>query len=393
MYRLREIYIKDFRGFREERIEFPEADMILLIGNNGTGKTSFFDALEWGFTGSLKRYESQKQRGNREVFLTNMYGSNGLVEIKLEREDKTNILIRRESQLTRKNDFNPGKLFINGEKDKNISELFVRDYPEKDFDFSSAFNFSHLLGQELINSFIRSYNRPERYTGLSNLTGAQSFSIYHDNLVLLRQSCEKKILDLNKRVKKYRIQIEKMKELIDKLQEVEKRVAVLICNLTEKTITPYKELANQIYRKINPHSFFDTIDWERDSTDANNPTLVLKLKSKDGQQVNPSYIYSTGQINLILLSLFLSFAVQNNWSNLNCFFMDDPLQNMDYINIFSFVDVLRSILLNNPQAPQLFISTHDQKIYSFLKKKFRMLNVCTLEFKSCGKNGPELEIY
>lgn len=836
MYRLREVYIKDFRGFREERIKFPESSIILLVGNNGTGKTSFFDAFEWGFTGSLKRYEPENQEKNKEIFLTNKYGTNGFVEIKLEDEDKSDINIRREIQLYRGNDFNHGKLFINGKKNKNISDLLIRDELKKDFDFNTAFKFSHLLCQELINNFVRSYKGPQRYTVLSNLVGVQKFSIYRDNINLLRRRCENKIMDLNKsladkeremlrleaslnkepetnqnlqqvylelvrdislndkkllseeiltanvfsldteqvfqniadrlnklnnarkkytknaaeikrlqnergdfeksavninkienqirlikisfvaryfseektlnsiqvwinsyreyikrkenllfilnsnltdiekinalkeadkvsfikcisslieeiekaiedirgiknniraierRIKEagdiqtklllvaqeyfeeekdiqkcpvclssisleevinglrerldivskgagkhyqekikeerdrleraiarredlneksteifdrykeivtnrmiraterkesclqrlkvqercgrflqdlgleykgsavlkeltgieeqiiddhhniegvitekerelgieekivykfktdlknsgilavndldgayqnitdninsievkidwlkeienrfkelkqkteqsgsnrryleikkaveiYKKQIGKMEERADKLKKVEKRVPALINDMTEKIINPYKELANKIYGKINPQPFFDTIDWERDSTGANNTTLVLKVRSKDGQQANPSYIYSVAQINIIVLSLFMSFAIQNNWSKLNCFFMDDPVQNMDDINIFSFIDVLRSIYLNNPQPPQLFISTHDQKIYSFLKKKFRMFNPCTIEFKSYGKNGPMIEVY
>jgi len=49
-------------------------------------------------------------------------------------------------------------------------------------------------------------------------------------------------------------------------------------------------------------------------------------------------------------------------------------------------------IMNNTGPQQLFISTHDQKLYAFFKKKFRMFNVCILEFKSYGKNGPVIDM-
>lgn len=835
MYRLKEIYIKDFRGFREEKIELPEADIILLVGNNGMGKTSFFDAIEWGFTGSLKRYEPSSQEKNQEIFLTNKYAeSTGRVELKLEDDQGNIVTIKRETHFFRGNDFNNGLLSIVGSDCENVPELLVREQLKEDFDFKASFNFSHLLSQELVSSFVRNYKATDRYTILSNLVGVKNYTYYRDKLNLLRKECMqriekivddndkmekeilrlegkvnkekidekelqrfykevllkikvdennllqegifpenlfeldadtvikhisacqkplissrhklekkleeisklqnsrlayenslKKINDLNKvirlakltylrdnfddettpdklksiikrlnsyidrkeylleiinsnssdlnkvddlleedklasglfsvikkeieenkqainglkdkitglenkvkeiesiemnllntaqdyfrevketehcpvclsridfkevtkgleerlklsgnkagssyrrelkelkvemekaekkkeklnnklkkaidnyrflissRMKKaqrkeeiyqtrlkiqekcskyleelqikhsssaileelqtkdkldldgyqevedlieekernlaeeekvvntfkiklknlgiksandldkaYQDTLEKMnsidlkinwmngiegeiKEIIEKMQQsgnrrklkvlqtdieknklkidllnekvnklklVEQKVPEIMNNMMENILNPYKELANRIYRKINPQPFFNTIDWERDSSRGNNPTLVLKVRDEDGHEANPSYIYSAAQVNIIVLSLFLSFVIQNNWSKLNSFFLDDPVQSMDDINVFSFVDVLRSMYLNKANPRQLFISTHDQKLYAFMKKKFRMFNLCTMEFKSYGKYGPEIDV-
>jgi hypothetical protein len=64
---------------------------------------------------------------------------------------------------------------------------------------------------------------------------------------------------------------------------------------------------------------------------------------------------------------------------------------MDDINIFSFIDVIRAILLNGNRPEQIFISTHDRDLYNFLLKKFRIFNVLSLEFKSYDIDGPEIE--
>src|SRR5438270_13791588 len=58
--------IDGFRGFRDtQRIEL-DASMVVLTGPNGSGKTSFFDALQWLFLGSLERLEQWRPRRNTE---------------------------------------------------------------------------------------------------------------------------------------------------------------------------------------------------------------------------------------------------------------------------------------------------------------------------------------
>jgi DNA repair exonuclease SbcCD ATPase subunit len=58
--------LEGVRGFRDQqRIEL-DASAVILAGPNGTGKTSFFDALQWLLLGSIKRLEPWRTRRNTE---------------------------------------------------------------------------------------------------------------------------------------------------------------------------------------------------------------------------------------------------------------------------------------------------------------------------------------
>ena len=58
--------IEGFRGFaRRERFDL-DSSVVILIGPNGTGKTSFFDAIQWLLLGSLERLEPWRLRRNTE---------------------------------------------------------------------------------------------------------------------------------------------------------------------------------------------------------------------------------------------------------------------------------------------------------------------------------------
>src|SRR3954468_24358583 len=58
--------IQRFRGFAESQRLDLEASVVILWGPNGTGKTSFFDAIQWLLVGSLDRLESWRVRRNAE---------------------------------------------------------------------------------------------------------------------------------------------------------------------------------------------------------------------------------------------------------------------------------------------------------------------------------------
>lgn len=63
---LSRIAIQDFRTFGDFAIDIPAAPgLVLLTGTNGLGKSSFFDAIEWGLTNKISRFEPYINKGRR----------------------------------------------------------------------------------------------------------------------------------------------------------------------------------------------------------------------------------------------------------------------------------------------------------------------------------------
>lgn len=65
---LSRIAIHDFRTFGDFAIDLPAAPgLVLLTGTNGLGKSSFFDAIEWGLTNKIRRFEPYLQTGKKKL--------------------------------------------------------------------------------------------------------------------------------------------------------------------------------------------------------------------------------------------------------------------------------------------------------------------------------------
>jgi len=154
----------------------------------------------------------------------------------------------------------------------------------------------------------------------------------------------------------------------------------------EKIIKKYildNKLVHQIYKNINPHPIYKDINIE------SSHGLIFKLND-EFERVQADYIFSSAQKNVLALSIFLGFAFQQSWSNLDQIFIDDPIQNMDDINVVGFVDILRNLFSNESKMNNktIVLTTHDEKFRNLVKMKFRHLKVREYCIESYDMNGP-----
>jgi exonuclease SbcC len=130
------------------------------------------------------------------------------------------------------------------------------------------------------------------------------------------------------------------------------------------------KLINTLYQKIDPHPKYKEISFKCDFS-ADKPRLNVFVAEEDGKgSLVPTLYFSTAQLNILSLSIFLAKALNvkdNDGNSVDCIFIDDPIQSMDSINILSTIDLLRSIVVN--MGKQIILATHDENFQNLLKKK------------------------
>lgn len=127
----------------------------------------------------------------------------------------------------------------------------------------------------------------------------------------------------------------------------------------------YTDLINTIYNKIDPHPDFKGVEF-KPAFDSDTPRLdIFVVNEGDEEKLIPNLYFSTAQINILSLSIFLATAL--NSKEYDCIFIDDPIQSMDSINVLSTIDLIRSIVQN--EKKQIILSTHDENFHNLLSKK------------------------
>jgi exonuclease SbcC len=274
-------------------------------------------------------------------------------------KDKLNETVSQESKIERKIDnFNnhlKTKLFIEPENIENISL------------------------QDLLKKMqIDARNELGRYEQF--IIEVQKLQGYSENILPFLQS-EKAKLDITA----FKKELDFIKTEVGSLltEEIEKTK-----NHLDKQIKAffYENLINEIYGKIDPHPSFKKVKFIATFTDTT-PSLDVYVKGSendnDKNSLIPNLYFSTAQINILSLSIFLAVAL--NSKKYDCIFIDDPIQSMDSINVLSTIDLLRSIVVNSKK--QIILSTHDENFHNLLKMKIpcKLFKSKFLELESFGK--------
>lgn len=196
------------------------------------------------------------------------------------------------------------------------------------------------------------------------------------------------------------LETEKIKEDIDSLKQeikifenIKKALEGEKNNLEaylKKTIDNffYTELINKIYSKIDPHPDNYTIEFDCDFKESK-PRLQIYTVAPDGTKSVPALYFSSAQTNILSLSIFLARALKTTNPKtkepIKCIFIDDPIQSMDSINILSFIDLFRSLVINLDS--QLIVSTHEENFHLLLQKKIpeKLFKSKFIQFETFGK--------
>ncbi len=228
-----------------------------------------------------------------------------------------------------------------------------------------------------------------------------------DKELELVKAIEQKILNFNllsklkqnvepflkyQKAKKEEAELRKEKRFLEKeinplLEHEKQKVSAYLDNQVRSFF--YEDLINDLYKRIDPHPEYKRIkfvcDFKEDKPKLN---VCLYKDGSDDDLIIPNLYFSTAQLNILSLSIFLAKALNakdDKGNSIDCIFIDDPIQSMDSINILSTIDLFRSIVVN--QEKQIILSTHDENFHNLLKKKMptSLFKSKFLELETFGK--------
>lgn len=167
---IQRLRVESFRGFRDPRDFDLSATSVIVTGPNGTGKTSFFDAIQWCLVGSIDRLEDLRARRNVE-HIVNQYriGRKAFVEIVL-MVDSVPLSLRRTGDHNgstlelRRPDSEP---VFGRDAEDTLRELLL---PDTDLPLAAALTTSGLMQQDVMRRVLEA-KPTERYRHISTVLG------------------------------------------------------------------------------------------------------------------------------------------------------------------------------------------------------------------------------
>lgn len=181
----------------------------------------------------------------------------------------------------------------------------------------------------------------------------------------------KNILDKNAIIQKKQLEIKNSNDSLDEYiaiyGEIEKVYHFSQQYIQEKINTVFNsDVINEIYGRIEPHPQLTEIQFVSDFSNDKSQIHIYTM-GEERKKSAPVLYLSSAQLNILSLSIFYARALQNTATDFKTIFMDDPVENLDDMNILSFIDLVRTI--TEQLDMQIIMSTHDERFFNLLKRK------------------------
>lgn len=172
--RLLSLAVDGFRGFAKEQSFDLDADAIVVVGSNGNGKTSLFDAILWVMSGRIPRL------GADNSMLRNKFSDTGQARVSLRLSEApgappTTITRVFDGVETRVSIESGGHVSRGPEAEGKLIQMLWADAGSASDPcdaLATVLTRSVYLQQDLVRQFIDSASDQDRFVALSELVGA-----------------------------------------------------------------------------------------------------------------------------------------------------------------------------------------------------------------------------
>lgn len=138
-------------------------------------------------------------------------------------------------------------------------------------------------------------------------------------------------------------QLDKIRSLKDLIVSTRHTLQRISGELVDERLAELAPIVNEMYGRLKPH-----IDWNVFSYYLRGD-VQRSLIFQVGEELNPKYFFSSGQLRITGLAFLLAIFISRGWSHLNTLILDDPIQHIDDFRVIHLVELLSSLRKSNNQ--------------------------------------------
>lgn len=213
--------ISDFRGIQcidQKKMPFT-ADITIVYGSNGTGKTSIADALEWVVTGNISHVDTTKQSSNEPDPIMNLFSPDGITKVTCYLNNDTFVSRAKDGrketkQIDGKHEQDNRKVIdhvVGMKAPAGVTPLQIQHLRE-------LFSGSHLLAQHNMRRFLEPTNASDRFDTLTNMIGAEEFVRFREKTASVNKRLQSTLRDQTYEGTKARREFESTKNKIHQVR-------------------------------------------------------------------------------------------------------------------------------------------------------------------------------
>jgi DNA repair protein SbcC/Rad50 len=188
--RIKEVIINNFKNYIGEHIINLDKKITILYGENGYGKSSFFDAIEWALTGTINRFEKDPNFSVQDLINDNIYNDPNhecsvtvrIDNIYVKRYIKNkNVYVKLRGSYVQNNE----TIELNATGKDNVEKILKEIFFNKEKSLvNNMMKHSFILSQDQVTDFIVRDDPKERYKSMADIMGLRKVINYTENTKL-----------------------------------------------------------------------------------------------------------------------------------------------------------------------------------------------------------------
>ncbi|UCI23980.1 AAA family ATPase [Mesorhizobium sp. B2-8-5] len=143
-------------------------------------------------------------------------------------------------------------------------------------------------------------------------------------------------------------------------KSLEKSVRRSAAEIVDERLASISPLLNEIYQRLRPHANWRSIDYSIRGD------VRRFLSLKVGDDLNPQFVFSSGQRRAAGLAFLLSVHLARPWSRWETLMLDDPVQHIDDFRALQLVEVLSSL---RQRGRQIVVAVEDEALADLLCRR------------------------
>jgi len=143
-------------------------------------------------------------------------------------------------------------------------------------------------------------------------------------------------------------------------KSLEKSVRRSAAEIVDERLARISPLLNEIYQRLRPHANWRSIDYSIRGD------VRRFLSLKVGKDLNPQFVFSSGQRRAAGLAFLLSVHLARPWSRWETLMLDDPVQHIDDFRALQLVEVLSSL---RQVGRQVVVAVEDEALADLLCRR------------------------
>lgn len=155
-------------------------------------------------------------------------------------------------------------------------------------------------------------------------------------------------------------QLTRAQAAVTAAKSIEKNVRRSASEIVDERLALISPLLNELYQRLRPHADWRTIEYNIRGD------VRRFLSLKVGDDLNPQFIFSSGQRRAAGLAFLLSVHLARSWARWTTLILDDPVQHIDDFRALHLVEVLAALRQN---GKQIICAVEDEALADLLCRR------------------------